>query len=734
MPVNAGGGWAAILYTLKQSRRAGGYLRMYRALRSRNACKTCALGMGGQLGGMVNEQKRFPEVCKKSVQAMAADMAGAIRDDFFSDFPIEKLKRLTPRELEHAGRITKPLLLAPGANRYIEITWEDALARIADKLREIAPDKSFFYFSGRSSNEAGFLLQLFARLYGTNNVNNCSYYCHQASGVGLTAVTGSSTATVTLEDLDHCDLIFLVGANPASNHPRFMRNLMDLRRRGGSIVVINPLKEVGLVRFKVPSDVRSLFFGTNIASEYIQPNIGADIPLLFAIAKRIEEIGATDPIFLRDCAQGADEFLEYLRALNWEELVAQSGVPRETVNRVAQLYAESKNTIFCWAMGLTHHTHGVENIQAIANLAMLRGMLGRPGAGLLPLRGHSNVQGIGSVGVTPKLKDAIFEKLESEFNLALPTTPGMDTLACIRRADEGAVRFALCLGGNLYGSNPDAGFAKRAMNKIDLTVYLSTTLNTGHAHGVGAETIILPVLARDEEPQSTTQESMFNYVRLSDGGPSRYPGPRAEVEVIADIATRVLKNTTPIDWRLMRDHANIRAAISKVIPGYEKIGAIDETKEEFQITGRTFHSPRFKTDSGKAKFHTFDPPKHKPLLANQLRLMTIRSEGQFNTVVYEENDRYRNQTRRDVIMMNIADIEHMGLEIGDRVTISTDVGELADIIVRAFDVPAGNAAMYYPEANVLIPLAADEKSRTPAFKHTIVRIAKSSALPVIGGS
>ena len=696
---------------------------MYKALRSRNACKTCALGMGGQRGGMVNETGRFPEVCKKSIQAMAADMRGRIHQHFFDDFSLEKLRGLTSRQLEAAGRLTQPLYAGPLDGHYRIIEWDEALSRIATKLKQTLPAESFFYSSGRSSNEAGFLLQLAARLYGTNNVNNCSYYCHQASGVGLSSVTGSGTATITLEDIDQADLIVLIGANPSSNHPRLMRNLVELRRRGGKVIVINPLREIGLVRFKVPSDVRSLLFGSKIADIYVQPNIGGDIAFLAAVARLILDQNAVDESFVNNHCDDWDAFHAHLSAASLDDLIARSGVDRVTIEQAADLYAASRQTIFCWAMGVTHHVHGVENVQMIANLAMMRGMLGRPGRGLLPLRGHSNVQGVGSMGVTPALKDAVFERLQQTFDVQLPTAKGLDTLGCMLAADADRMKIATCLGGNLYGSNPDSQFAARAMSKIDTVVYLSTTLNTGHAWGRGKETIILPVLARDEEKQATTQESMFNYVRLSDGGAARFEGPRSEVEVIADLAERIFDDTNKaIDFSSMRQHGNVRAAIAKIIPGYEEIAAIDATKHEFHIAGRTFHEPSFATSTGRAKFHTVDIPETQATNDGELRLMTVRSEGQFNTVVYEEQDIYRGQERRDVIMLNESDRARLGFDLDQAVTVRSDCGSLSNLLVRTVDIPPGNAVMYYPEANVLIPKSADPKSRTPSFKNTVVRV------------
>lgn len=724
--VRAGGGFPAIWYILRKGWERGGVkglVAMYRALRSRNACKTCALGMGGQLGGMVNEIGHFPEVCKKSVQAMAADMQGAIPEGFFETFDFTHLATLTPRELEAAGRLTTPLYAGPLDTRYRPIGWQEAIDKITAKLSGHHPDQSFFYVSGRSSNEAGFLIQLLSRIHGTNNVNNCSYYCHQASGVGLSTVTGSGTATVVLEDLEDLgrgDVFFLIGANPASNHPRLMTTLAGMKRRGGKVVVVNPLRETGLVRFRVPSQLRSLLFATTIADEYVQPHIGGDIAFLTGVAKHVIERGGVDQRFVDDHTEGWDRYRDHVASLDWETIVSRSGVSEQAIARIGDLYLSAGRAVFAWAMGITHHAHGVRNVQAIANLAMVRGMLGRPGCGLLPIRGHSNVQGVGSVGVKPQLKQAVLEALESRLGVVSPTSDGLDTMGCVIAAAEGRLKVGLCLGGNLFGSNPDADFAARALQNLELVAYLSTSLNTGHVFGRGKETLVLPVLARDEEPEPTTQESMFNFVRLSSGGPARHPGPRSEVSVIADIG-EALDDEQVLDWGSMRRHGTIRQAIAQVIPGYEAIGDIDRTRQEFHITGRTFHEPRFATDSGRAVFHAVDLPE-TPTGNGRLRLMTVRSEGQFNTVVYEEEDLYRGQERRDVIMLNPADIARLGLSEHQKVVVRSEVGEMPDITLRAIDIRPGNCVMYYPEANVLVPRTVDPSSRTPAFKGAVVSV------------
>lgn len=739
---SAAGGFRSIWYTIAQAYSAGGPRRMWRALRSKNACKTCALGMGGQAGGMVNERGHFPEVCKKSVQAMAADMRGRVSEGFFDEFPHDKLARLSPRELEAAGRIAQPLLSETGEDRYRPISWDHALARMAEGLRASPPDETFFYASGRSSNEAGFLLQLFARVYGTNNVNNCSYFCHQASGVGLRRTIGTGTGTVTLDDLDTSDLVFIIGANPASNHPRLMRTLMALKRRGGTVVVINPIRELGLVNFAVPSDVRSLVFGTPIADHYLQPHIGGDVALLSAVAKGVIELDATEAGFIAGHTEGHDEWRAALDGLDWPTLVGESGVPASDIRAVARIYADSRAATFCWTMGITHHAHGVSNVCSISNLALLRGMLGKPGAGLLPLRGHSNVQGMGTVGVSPVPSEAFLRGLEGRFGVTLPKSVGMDTLACVRAAEAGRVRIAVHLGGNLFGSCPDARRAERALGSIDLTVFLSTTLNTGHARGRGKASLILPVLARDEEPQPTTQESMFSFVRYSEGGRPRFAGPRSEVEVIAELMRRTLGERLPPVLADASDHAAIRAHIAAVIPELEALGTIDRTRREFCIPGRVVTSPRVNTPSGRAAFRVVPLPTHE-ISAHDLedrsaahargmpfRLATIRSEGQFNTVVYEEHDVYRGQTRRDVVMMSRADLDRLGVLEDDLVEVTSAAGTMV-VRAREIEIRCGNAAMYCPEANVLVPATADPQSGTPAFKNIAVRIRRSLRLGVL---
>ncbi|MBT3920986.1 MAG: FdhF/YdeP family oxidoreductase [Nitrospina sp.] len=720
------GGWGAIRYSLKMANRAGGLWPMLKALASRNNCKSCALGMGGQKGGMRDEKGHFPAVCNKSFMAQASDMQGALPKDFFNQFDIATLSKKTPQDLELSGRLTQPVLCEPEDTHYRPITWTEAMDRVVSKLKATSADRSFFYASGRSSNEAGFLLQLFARLYGTNNINNCSYYCHQASGVGLSQSLGTSTATIELDDLDQADLVFLIGANPASNHPRFMRILMDVRRRGGQVVVINPARERGLENFSVPSDMRSLLFGSEIASLYLQPHIGGDIPLFKAIAKALllsNESDVLDRNFINTHTLNFDEVEKDIKSESWETLESASGISREEIEKTAQIYSKSKNTVFAWAMGITHHAFGVDNVQAIVNLALMRGMVGKKYAGLLPLRGHSNVQGIGSMGFTPQLKQAILDNLESEFPVTLPTQPGLDTLGCVEAANDGRFDFAWNLGGNLYGSNPDSRFAQTALSKIGFSLFLNTTLNQGHFLGRGQTSLVLPVLARDEEPESTTQESMFSFIRLSNGGLQRYSGPKSEVKIIAEIGQRVLKES-PLPWKSLSETGNIREIISTIIPGFKPMNNIGQTKKEFHIDGRILHTPEFPLPEGKASFKVCPIPAVIRNKENSFILMTVRSEGQFNTVVYEEDDRYRGVSSRNIVFMHEEDIKKVGSKEGDLVTIRNETGIMTRQKLQAYPIKPGNIMMYYPESNVLVPRQFDPKSKTPSFKSIEVFLEK----------
>lgn len=722
-----GGGAAKILYTLKTVRRIG-LKNSAKALSAHNACKACGLGMGGQRGGMTNEVGDFPAVCNKSIQAQSTDIQPPIPNEVFKH-SLDDFKQLSGYQLEHMGRLNTPLYKKADEQCYRPISWQEAIELAAKKFKQTSPDKSFFYSSGRSSNEAGFILQLMARLYGTNNVNNCSYYCHQATGVGLGSTIGSGTATVELADISQCDLFFLIGANPASNHPRLIHQLKALRDRGGDVVVINPAKEPGLVKFAVPKSPKSLITGGDyIASYYLQPKIGSDLWVLKGIAKAVLENGKEDRQFINANTEAFDSFEKEIESLNWSNIEQHTGLARAELQQVANCYGASANTIFAWGMGITHHQHGSENVEAIADVALMRGMVGKLGAGLLPLRGHSNVQGIGTVGVKPVLAGDVLQALEKQLNVVLPKESGLDTLACLQAASDGDMDAALLMGGNLYGASPDSQWVQRALDQIGFKLYLTTTLNKGHFYGMeSSEALILPVAARDEEPQSTTQESMFNYVRMSDGGIERLDNVRAESEILCELAASLVDKDV-LDFSAFNRHKDIRQVIASCVPGMEALQQIDEVQQEFHVTSRILHSPSFFTPSGKARFisHSFNTPNVEESTSVNFKadfmLSTIRSEGQFNTIIYEEADSYRGVESRWVVLMNKEDMDSQGVKEGEVVDLKSDYGEMKAVQIKAFDLPKGNLMAYYPEANILVGRASDPRSKTPAFKSVPVNL------------
>ncbi|SNY94146.1 oxidoreductase alpha (molybdopterin) subunit [Cohaesibacter sp. ES.047] len=720
-----GGGHKKVLYTLNTMRQIG-VVKSAKALTSKNTCKSCALGMGGQAGGMVNEIGEYPAVCNKSVQAQSTDIQPPIPDALFDKHTIADLRELTGKEMETLGRLNTPLYKARDAEGFSRLEWDDALQIVADRLKATEPDRSFFYSSGRSSNEAAFLFQLIARMYGTNNVTNCSYFCHQATGMALGATIGTGTSTVELADLTGADLIFVIGANPASNHPRFIHKLLECRKRGGHVVVINPAKEPGLVRFASPKSARAMMTGgRDVASHYLQPKIGSDMALFKGIAKAIIEAGDLDEAFIDSHTIGFEAFLNDIKAISWDEITQTSGVQRDKIEEAARIYGASKSAVFSWGMGMTHHLHGVENIEYISALALMRGMVGRPNAGLLPLRGHSNVQGVGTIGVKPVLPEEVLSRLEEAFGIQLPAAKGLDTMASLAAARDGLIDSAVIMGGNLYSATPDTAWAREALELIGFKLFMTTTLNQGHVHGLGSgEVLILPVTARDEEWEPTTQESMFNFVRLSDGGIHRLDKVRPESVILSDLASRLLGDDV-IDFKVFGKHQELRKAIAQVVPGMEDLATIDVAKREFHIRNRIIHSPDFKTKDGKAHFVTHPLPEagDKPFV-----LSTMRSEGQYNSIVYEETDSYRGTKTRWSILMNAEDMKRLGIEPEAKADVTSPNGKMEGVTVYAFGLPQGSILAYYPEANVLTDTKVDPRSRTPAFKSVDVDVAIAGAV------
>jgi molybdopterin-dependent oxidoreductase alpha subunit len=470
-----------------------------------------------------------------------------------------------------------------------------------------------------------------------------------------------------------------------------------------------------------------------VSDHYLMPRIGGDIALLKGLLKVVIAEGALDHDFIAFHTSGLDAVVASLESESLDDLAANAGVTREEIETIGRIYARSRNAIFMWAMGITHHEHGVDNVAAITNLALARGMVGRPHAGLMPIRGHSNVQGIGSVGFAPELKAGFLDAMREMYGLVVPEWKGMDSIGSVHAAHRGEVDAAILMGGNFYAANPDLGYAREALSRIGTMVHINTKLNQGHVcvrpERDGAESIILPTVVRDEELHATTQESMFSFVRLSEGRMTAPPGEmRSEVEIICSIGARLLPENGPIDFTALRDHDAIRRVMADVVPGYAKVGEIGTTKEEFHVDGRVRHEPAFPFPDGRARFLAVETPQDD-LAPRELRLMTIRSEGQFNTVVYEEHDRYRNQSSRDVILMSAEDIAAMGLRDGDRVDVRSAAGEMRNIRVASFAIARGCAAMYYPEANALVGTRVDPKSGTPAYKNVRVEVGVPVAVP-----
>ncbi len=728
---NTAGGFKAIKYVMSVANRVGtGNLAA--AVRSKNTCKACAFGTGGQRGGLHNEYSKLIEICNKNIQAQLSDIRDPIPREIFEHNTITELRALSGKQLEDLGRLAHPLYKAAGADSYQIIDFDTAFDRIAARMRQTDPQRAFVYGSGRSSNEAAFILQLFARLYGCNHINNCSYYCHQASGVGLSASIGTGTATIQYADLHRADQIFVFGANPASNHPRFVKVLLECRQRGGEIVIVNPAREAGLVRFASPSNFKSMISGGGaVASHFVQPHVGGDVAFISGMAKSLLEKNHIDQTFVENYCADFPAYEEFIGQLQWSDIERESGVSKTEIDTIAGVYAAGKRVVFAWGMGMTHHGNGTDNVQALANLALLRGMIAGPGKGLLPLRGHSNVQGVGSMGFTPKLKEELFQSIENEYGVDLPGYQGMDTLACVQAADKGEMDFALFLGGNLFSANPDTAFSTRALDKIPFKVMVNSTLNQTHVNGVAGENIVLPIRVRDEETQPTTQESMFNFVRMSDGGFERIDGVKSEVEIICAIADRVLAGAG-FDFSQFHRHADIRAAIAKLVPGFNAMATLDASKEEFHIAGRHLEKPDFNTPDRRAHFALPEYTDWQRRAQQQesddncFMLTSMRSEGQFNTIIYSEEDVYRRQQHRQVLLMNEGDMKHMGISAGQRVDARNETGEMLDLEAVPFAIKAGNVMAYFPEANVLIPQSVDVRSRTPGFKSVLVQVSPAS--------
>ena len=584
------------------------------------------------------------------------------------------------------------------------------------------------------SNEAAFLLQLMMRTLGSNNLADCSDLCHAPSSFGLKQTFGTSTSMVSLQSLQQTDCVVLAGSNPSYNHPRLMNELIKLRNRGGKVIIINPVKERGLVKFASPAfPLTSLLKGSEIASIYLQPIPGSDVALFVGIQKSLIEQDKIDREFLQAYTENWSEVIEYAQSISWDTITQTCDITQPEIETAAKIIAASPKVVFAWAMGITQQQNGVDNVSSIANTALLTGNVGKMGAGLMPVRGHSNVQGFGSMGVTVRLKKEIQQSLETLLGRSLSRVPGYDTQALIAAADEGKVDTLICVGGNLYGANPNSEQVKRALGKIKTIIYLATKPNLGHFHGLAQQhTIIIPVLNRLENPHKTTVESGNNFVRLNDEGQTHLKNADliAEVDFITELAHRI-HGEYPVNWRKLQDTKYVRQLISQTIPGFEKIATIDETKAEFTIGGRIFTEPNFPTPSGKATMQVNSLPSvqlPQPVdfgVTNYthgivLALMTGRGYAQHNTVVYKTHDQYRGMPHRHCILMNRNDAENAGLQEHQRVTVKGNASQLDNIEIIYGEVRPGAALMFYPEVNVIFNPSIESRCGTPAFKRVPV--------------
>jgi molybdopterin-dependent oxidoreductase alpha subunit len=533
--------------------------------------------------------------------------------------------------------------------------------------------------------------------------------------------------------------VVLAGSNAPANHPRLMNELIELRDRGGKVIAINPVREVGLVKFGSPAHPLRLVQGEEIASLFLQPIPGSDLALFVGIQKVLLERGWVKIDYLKAYTKNWQAVIDQVTATDWEAIVATCGLTLTEIVAAAEMIHGCERVVFAWAMGITHQANSIDNIFSIANTALMTGNVGKFGAGMMPIRGHSNVQGFGSMGVMAHLKDSIRAALEKLLGRSLKREPGYDTRALIEAADRGAVDTLLCLGGNLYGANPDLTQAKRALGNIDTIIYLATKPNQGHFHGLARQnTIIVPVYARFENPHKTTVESGNNFVRLNSPGKTHLKGADliSEIDFLAELAHR-LHGDQPIDWRRLHDTRYVRQLIAQTIPGYEKIGEIDDTNAEFTIGGRIFLEPKFPTPSGKAEMQPtplptltlptlqdfgLPPESDTQPAALVLALITGRSYGQHNTVVYKEGDEYRGMPHRHCILMHPADAQRAGFAEHQRVSVRGDAGQLDGIEIIFGEVRSGAALMFYPEANVLMKARIEPRSGTPAYKRVPVAV------------
>lgn len=692
------------------------------------------------------------EFCENGAKAITWESTAKRTDaSFFAAHTVSDLWNWTDHKLEDAGRLTFPLRYDPRNDRFEPVDWDEAFALIAAELNRLdSPNRAEFYTSGRASNEAAFLYQLFVRAYGTNNFPDCSNMCHEATSIGLPQSIGVGKGTVTLEDFDHTDAILSFGHNPGTNHPRMMTTLRQAARRGVPIVVFNPMKERALERFAAPQDPVEMvtLSSTPIASAYHQVKVGGDLAALKGIMKAVFErdaaslaaggSGILDRRFLNEHTSGFDLLRADVETTRWDEIVAFSGLTRQAIDSAAGVYANAKRVIICYGMGITQHVRGTYNVQQIANLLMLRGNIGREGAGIAPIRGHSNVQGDRTVGITELPNKALLDGMERAFGFRPPSNKGHNAIEAVRAAIEGEAKALVCLGGNLAVAMSDTQATFQGMRKLDLAVHIATKLNRSHLL-TAKNTFVLPCLGRTDldtqafGPQAVTVEDSMSVVHASRGFLNP-PGEfvRSEPVIIAGIAKATLGNRHGIDWDgLVANYDRIRDKIEEVFPDFFEFNRRVRKPGGFRLDVAA-SSRRWNTPDHKANFLLCPSLSEDALPASRTALMltTVRSHDQYNTTVYGMDDRYRGVFgRRDVVFINAEDLAGRGLKDGDRIDVQGLIGQndgkhlVRGFTAIAYDIPKGSIAGYYPEMNVVMSLSHyDRQSGTPSYKGVPVNV------------
>ncbi|GAA2444764.1 FdhF/YdeP family oxidoreductase [Streptomyces macrosporus] len=696
------------------------------------------------------ERRHTAEFCENGAKAVAEEATlRRVTPAFFAEHPVSELADRSGYWLGQQGRLTHPMYLAEGSDHYEPVDWERAFDIVAEELRALdSPDEALFYTSGRTSNEAAFLYQLFARSFGTNNLPDCSNLCHESSGAALTETLGVGKGSVLLEDLHRADLIIVAGQNPGTNHPRMLSALERAKRNGARIITVNPLPEAGLERFDNPQTLRGLVGGgTPLTDLFLQIRIGGDQALFRELCRRVLAAeGGVDEEFVREHTHGFEEFAAAVRAGDPEEVLRATGLDPADIDRAAELVLASERTVVCWAMGLTQHRHAVPTIREIVNLLLLRGAVGRPGAGVCPVRGHSNVQGDRTMGIVEKPAPALLDALEEEFGVPMPREHGLDVVNAIRALRDGKAKVFFALGGNFVAASPDTEVTEAAMRRARLTVHVSTKLNRSHCV-TGARALILPTLGRTERDvqasgeQFVTVEDSMGMVHASRGRLAPASDHLlSEPAIVCRLARRVLGPDHPVPWEEFEaDYAAIRDRIARVVPGFTDFNARVARPGGFALPHAPRDERRFPTATGKANF-TAAPVEWPRVPPGRLLLQTLRSHDQYNTTIYGLDDRYRGiEGGRRVVLVHPDDAAELGLPDGSHADLTSEWEDGRERTAPGFRVvhyptARGCAAAYFPETNVLVPLdATAETSNTPASKSVVIRLTPSEAPPSASG-